>query len=219
MSSRNEILRRLQGPRTDSKIALPEIKSDADIFHDFPVEDTYRTFCQRFERLNGELIEARDQHDAVQHLEKLLTDAPVDSCLIQDAPALQKILDSSQNLAAKTVVMTEDYYSGERLAPYKVGISLAGYLVARTGSMIIDSMHAGGRLLSVLPPAHIVIATEKQIVPSLEHAFNKIEVHGIGGSFVSIISGPSRTSDIEKELVLGAHGPRRLILILIRAGK
>jgi L-lactate dehydrogenase complex protein LldG len=90
-------------------------------------------------------------------------------------------------------------------------------LIARTGSILLHTVSAGGRRLSVLPPTHIVIAEEKQIVPSLDEAFNTLDHDQDIWSYATIITGPSRTSDIEKQLVLGAHGPKKLIVLIIKS--
>ncbi|MCA9734169.1 lactate utilization protein, partial [candidate division KSB1 bacterium] len=102
-------------------------------------------------------------------------------------------------------------------AEYSIGLTSADFLVARTGSIVLRSSIAAGRRLSVLPPLHIVVATVEQIVPSLDAALQNSEFRNGEWSYGTIITGPSRTSDIEKILVLGAHGPKRLALILLDA--
>ncbi|MGD0016978.1 MAG: LUD domain-containing protein [Verrucomicrobiia bacterium] len=93
-----------------------------------------------------------------------------------------------------------------------IGVTGCDCLVAQTGSIIV-SMHASGeRALSVLPPVHLVIARCDQIVPDLAAAFTLLRqrYNGHWPSSLCLITGPSRTSDIEKTLVIGAHGPKQL---------
>ena len=87
-------------------------------------------------------------------------------------------------------------------------------LVAQTGSIFVSTRSAGGRALSVLPPVHLVIARRDQIVPDLPAAFALLRQRygDHWPSAISLITGPSRTADIEKILVMGAHGPKRLAL-------
>lgn len=83
----------------------------------------------------------------------------------------------------------------------------------RTGSAIISSNGNSGRQLNFYPPVHIIIANKSQIVDYLEDGLKAIqEKYGKQTlpSLISFISGPSRTADIEKTLVLGAHGPKTL---------
>ena len=89
--------------------------------------------------------------------------------------------------------------------------------VAQTGGVMVSAPSAGGRALSVLPPHHIVIARSSQMVSDLTAAFDRVKQrYGANyPSFLSFITGPSRTGDIERILVLGAHGPKRLTVLLL----
>jgi L-lactate dehydrogenase complex protein LldG len=100
------------------------------------------------------------------------------------------------------------------LSSYDVGLTRADQLVARTGSLFVKSTTSGGRQLSVLPPTHVVVATTDQLVPSIGDALASLQGDA-EPSFATFITGPSRTADIEKILVLGAHGPKRLIVVLL----
>src|SRR5690606_19534933 len=93
-----------------------------------------------------------------------------------------------------------------------VGITLCEALIARNGSILVSSAQSSGRRLSVFPHAHIVVAWSSQLVTDLKDGFQLLkEKYGEKiPSYTGIITGPSRTADIEKTLVLGAHGPREL---------
>lgn len=82
---------------------------------------------------------------------------------------------------------------------------------------MVSSAQASGRRLIVYPDVHIVVAYASQIVLDLTEALNVVAERYKNNfpSLVSVISGPSRTADIEKTLVMGAHGPRELYLFLI----
>jgi L-lactate dehydrogenase complex protein LldG len=98
-----------------------------------------------------------------------------------------------------------------------VGITECDALVAQTGSVLLTSRSAGGRALSCLPPHHVVIARRGQLVPDLPAAFALLAAkYGSDyPSMISFITGPSRTGDIERILVLGAHGPKKLTIFLL----
>lgn len=93
-----------------------------------------------------------------------------------------------------------------------LGVTGCDCLVAQTGSIAVSTRSAGGRALSVLPPVHLVIARREQIVPDLAAAMKLLRQRydDHWPSQLSVITGPSRTADIEKILVMGAHGPKRL---------
>ena len=94
-------------------------------------------------------------------------------------------------------------------------ITLCEALVAQTGSVLVSSAN-GGRQATVIAPVHIVYAKLEQLVPDLEAALAQVYEQGIASknSYVCLITGSSRTADIEKILIMGAHGPRRLIVVL-----
>ena len=97
------------------------------------------------------------------------------------------------------------------------GITACETLVAQTGSILVSSATCGGRALSILPHVHVVVATLDQIVSTLGDAFQAVRERHAGRlpSMLSFITGPSRTGDIERILVLGAHGPKELIVLLV----
>lgn len=99
----------------------------------------------------------------------------------------------------------------------EVGITSCEALVARNGSVLISNGNPSGRRLSIYPNVHIVIAYTSQLVLDLKDAFKflKLNYPESSPTMVSNITGPSRTADIEKTLVLGAHGPKELYVFLL----
>ncbi len=97
------------------------------------------------------------------------------------------------------------------------GITLCECLISRTGSILVSSRQTGGRRLSVFPPVHVVVASTGQLVPDIKDgmAFITKKYGNKLPSMISMITGASRTADIEKTLVMGAHGPKELVLFLI----
>jgi len=114
------------------------------------------------------------------------------------------------------VVLTDRDYETAALERCDAGISGCDCLVAQTGGILVTAASAGGRALSVLPPHHVVIASQSQLVGDLADAFAHLrKSHKEIPAFVSFITGPSRTGDIERILVLGAHGPKKLTVLLV----
>ena len=97
------------------------------------------------------------------------------------------------------------------------GIMLCEALIARTGSILISSRQASGRQLPVFPEVNIVNASTRHLVMDINEGFAAIRKKYDGNfpSMVNLNTGPSRTADIEKTLVLGAHGPREVYVFLI----
>jgi L-lactate dehydrogenase complex protein LldG len=114
------------------------------------------------------------------------------------------------------VLRTDGGYDRDALEACDAGITGCDVLVAQTGSLIVNSRAHGGRALSVLPPHHVVLARGAQLVSDLAEAFHHA-ARSLGPewpSMISLVTGPSRTGDIERILVLGAHGPKKLTVLM-----
>jgi L-lactate dehydrogenase complex protein LldG len=94
--------------------------------------------------------------------------------------------------------------------------------IAETGTLMLISAEETPTTLNFLPDVHIVVLSVADLLGSLEDAFAKLRRHIRGVTrwprSVNLITGPSRTADIEQTLVMGAHGPRRLHILLLAAG-
>lgn len=102
------------------------------------------------------------------------------------------------------------------LESVEASFTLCEALVARTGSVLVSSSQGAGRRLTIYPPIHVVVATTSQIVPDVEDGLAMLrEKYDRYPSMISLVSGPSRTADIEKTLVLGAHGPKEIVVFLV----
>ncbi len=216
MNSRKKILNRLrQSKFVESKSSLPEF-NDSDIFADYPSAGSLLDiFAKNFESLSGELIIVADINEAGQLIYNIVSESDNKKCLTHSSPLIDQLFAENKNLSNYFERLNSKAINSKVFSGYEIGLTTADFLVARTGSIVLRSISAGGRRLSVLPPTHIVLAEKKQLVYSLDQVFKNKLINSNSGSFATIISGPSRTSDIEKQLVLGAHGPRRLITILI----
>ncbi len=189
------------------------VPSDARIFSDYPAErsDLRALFSMRLEQLHGEMIPVKDETDAASALYRIIAEFPERSCLAHVPGLLERLIDVKPALRDKLAESADLGKSSSDFAGMAAGITNADFLVARSGSIVLSAATAGGRRLSVLPPLHIVLCYASQLVPSLDAAIVNLPE----SSYLTIITGPSRTSDIEKKLVLGAHGPKRLAVIMI----
>lgn len=97
-----------------------------------------------------------------------------------------------------------------------VGITLCEALVSRTGSILVSSKQQSGRRLVVIPTTHIVLAFTSQLVNEIKDGLQFIRnKYDDLPSQIATITGPSRTADIEKTLVTGAHGPKEIFVFLV----
>ena len=214
MSSRDKTLNRLRQSVQVGKSERSVIIPDSELYTDFPVStaDLLNLFSERLRQLHGELILAEDMSAAADNLYETIYEFPPNSCLAHAPGILEEMAKLKPAIAGRLADNTMLAADSPAFARITAGITNADYLVARSGSIILSAATAGGRRLSVLPPVHIVLAYISQLVPSLDTALEGLPE----SSYITIITGPSRTSDIEKKLVLGAHGPKRLVVILIK---
>ncbi len=106
----------------------------------------------------------------------------------------------------------------EQLQRADVGITACDYLAAETGTIVLRSSSAAPRTLSLLPRAHIVIAKESQLLPTVAACLEKLRADGdslTSSSCITLVTGSSRTADIEKVLVKGVHGPKDLYVLVV----
>ena len=177
----------------------------------------FEPICNSLERFQQEcaanLMECNltsDSTSSALQLAKVLASLPEGEVFVQDDPMLRQILPTDN--PARPIRWSSE---GAPQEASQATITLAEALIAQTGSILV-SASCGGRGASIIAPCHIVYATLAQLVPDLQTALANASRQGSldHNSFACVISGSSRTADIEKILIQGAHGPRRLVVIL-----
>ena len=110
---------------------------------------------------------------------------------------------------------TQNFFND--LADCDASITTCELLIARTGSMMLSSAQQSGRTVSVYAPVHICLAYADQLVYDIKDALMRMkEKYGENlPSLITLATGPSRTADIEKTLVVGVHGPKEVFCFLI----
>jgi L-lactate dehydrogenase complex protein LldG len=165
-------------------------------------------FAEALAKVNGNFVFSSDKEEFVANLKSFIESRKIDSLHCYE-PDLQQILNENKIFCINS---RDDYKECE------TGITTCEFLVARLGSIMVSSRQPCGRKGFIYPSVHIVVAWRNQLVYDLKDAFsalkNKYAEKGMP-SMVSVITGPSRTADIEKTLVMGAHGPEELIVFFI----
>jgi len=165
------------------------------------------TFAREFTNVAGQFVYCDGEINLIENLIILLEKLKLTKLYVWDKN-LQKFLDQYGFPYHKHRSDFDDF---------EVGVTACEALIARNGSILISNADASGRRLSVYPPVHIVIAKTSQLVMDIKHGMALMrEKYGNDlPSMITTITGPSRTADIEKMLVLGAHGPKELYLLLL----
>jgi L-lactate dehydrogenase complex protein LldG len=170
-------------------------------------------FRQNAEALKAEFHACANMREAVQHVKKLAASGGWKKI----GRHRGELADSVARELGLTEVQTDHGYAVDDLESCDAALTECEALVAQTGSVLVSAPGSGGRALSVLPPHHVVLARRNQMEPDLTAALQRVRKK-FGDkfpSFLSFISGPSRTGDIERILVLGAHGPKKLTILLL----
>ncbi|MBK7214651.1 MAG: lactate utilization protein [Bacteroidales bacterium] len=208
-TSREKVLKRVRNAliyKTDNPYAQVDMESSVYA----PMEESLDVnFAQEFTKVGGQFVYCEgdeDLADAIASLaaelnwqEVFCADAGIQYLLTQAGVPFQSDPDSFKNL--------------------KVGITGCEFLVSRLGSIMISSKQDSGRRLNVYPETHVVIAYTNQLVPDLKDAFASLREKYPSRipSMISVITGPSRTADIEKTLIMGAHGPKEVFVFLVES--
>lgn len=177
------------------------------------VEDQIELFRQNAQALKAHFQVCADLPAAIQCIKKLAADEGWKKVGFHDGELTGAVVAGLSLQSVKT----DGGYALDALEDCDAGITECEALIAQTGTVLVSGRRSGGRALSVLPPHHIVLARRSQMMPDLTTALQRVrqnlptEFPGI----LSLITGPSRTGDIERILVLGAHGPKQLTILLV----
>lgn len=165
-----------------------------------------QAFKSQLEAINGKVFIFQSETELINALKTQLLQFHAENVFCSE-PEMMK------NLVQFEIGFNE--YAGV-VKTMEVGITGCEFLVAQTGSVMVSSAQGGGRQMNIFPPVHIVIANKNQLVATLEEAYSLIQQKYADGlpSQIALVTGPSRTADIEKTLVLGAHGPRELWVMI-----
>jgi len=204
--SREELLKKIRQSMLVSKEnPLEGIDLTIDVFKrdNQPIDIV---FASNFIENGGKFIYSESIDEMRQQLFELLEKKQLQRIRMLDT----KLIDGLQ--FPKHLLISSENCNGE-----ETSITRCEYLAARTGSIVISSTVTKDKLAWSYCRVHIVIASVKQLVSDITGAYMKIadKYKQNFPSIVSVISGPSRTSDIEKQLVIGAHGPKELYIFLV----
>lgn len=187
---------------------LPPTPDFSSPLHPAPSEDMSIQFAENFLRNSGLFFYCESEEDFFDQLFVFKKENNINNFFVWEAN-LQKILYHAGI----------DYLPDEEnfISNAEAGLTTCEALITRTGSILISSASASGRRLNIYPAMHVVVATASQLVADIKDGLQVVRERHKNNfpSMLSLVSGPSRTADIEKTLVQGAHGPKQLVLFLI----
>jgi len=206
-TSREKILKKIRKALINkSSYEVGDVDNESEIYQP-ALEPLDIIFAQRFTALNGKFVFCENENEFVLSFAHLVKENKWENIFSLDA-GIQAMLSHGKIPFSKK---ESDFINTD------IGLTLCEYLIARTGSVLMTSRQASGRRLPVYSNIHIVVAYTSQLVYNIKDALKGIKAK-YGDqvpSMIANITGPSRTADIEKTLVQGAHGPKDIYVFLI----
>ncbi len=205
-SSKEIILNRIRAAKEarNSNIS-PTFDSESPVFKEIQPSQV-ECFKNELETVSGKCTICNSENELLDALDSYLKTQNITEVFCTD----EKIISLLDKKDIKHTKNADDF------TEMQAAITDCEFLVARTGSVVVSAAGAAGRQLNIFPPIHIVIAQKNQLVNYPENALETMQKKYSTDlpSMISFISGPSRTADIEKTLVLGAHGPKALFVLI-----
>lgn len=206
--SKENILKKIRKALSHSTpLPFPQSEGTQSVFPSLQQEAEVE-FAEQFTRLQGKFIYCINRQELAFQLSSLIRK--------QD---WQKVYCVEEELLNSISAPLADRLTKDDLAHCDVSITGCEYLVARTGSIVLTAAQAGGRAASVYAPVHVCIAFTSQLVYDIKDALQATRQQYAGNipSLISFATGPSRTADIEKTLVVGVHGPKEVFVFLVES--
>jgi L-lactate utilization protein LutC len=225
MISREAFLQRVreavaEGNRAGAAPPLPE---RAGVGYQGAGADPVQRFCQELAAAGGKAHVASDRDGVVRTIQDILRSHSARKLLLSRGGVIDRLGIPSRlrelGFEVKTLddmgpVQQEDFFAAE------VGITNVHRLIAETGTVVLASKPDEPRSTSLLPPVHIALADRSQLLPDLFDLFDLFSPvanlsQSTPPSCLTLITGPSKTGDIELKLVTGVHGPGEIHVILM----
>jgi L-lactate dehydrogenase complex protein LldG len=178
-------------------------------------------FRENLNSVDGHCIVASGEAEVIQTLKQIISGlqgTPLHPRLVavSDSALVQRLVSHIES-DVEEIAVTPD---ASALFAYDLGISSAQFAIAETGTLVLQSTREHHRLVSLLPPVHIAIVEADSLCATLGEALSLLRPDGTELSpAITLITGPSRTADIELTLAIGVHGPQKLFVIIYSEAK
>jgi L-lactate dehydrogenase complex protein LldG len=215
MSSRDAILHRIRSEVSKGPRIEPPPVSEVWPRENPDIETMAARFEQEIAAIHGEFVRVRSMAEARAKLAELAKVSSWTSLAPMDRPICREAV---ADLPTAMLQWPKPNWPPLEMAELSASLIAAEALLADSGSCLISCPTAEDRLLCYLPPTCVAIAKIEQLREHLPAAWGGILPRcyekNLPGEFV-IVTGPSRTADIEKVLILGVHGPKRFVVLLV----
>jgi L-lactate dehydrogenase complex protein LldG len=205
-SAKTNILKKIRQALSQSTpIPFPQSEGNHSVFTP-ATEEPEVEFAEHFTKLQGKFIFCVDHHELAEQLNALVSHREWKKVYCREEPLKTMLAKNRFDRIAKV-----------ELGDCDAAITSCETLIARTGSIVMSAAGPSGRTVSVYAPVHICIAYTDQLVYDIKDGLLalKEKYQQQLPSLITFATGPSRTADIEKTLVVGVHGPKEVFLFLV----
>jgi L-lactate dehydrogenase complex protein LldG len=205
-SAKENILKKIrQALATPVPVPFPQADGKNSVFQPLQKELEVE-FAENFTGLLGKFSFCLDEKELAEQLQLLVSSKKLASIYCNEDVIKDTLIKNGFN-----------QFTSTDLASCNASITGCELLIARTGSMLMSSAQKSGRTTSVYAPIHICIAYSNQLVYDIEEGLQILREKYSDNfpSLVTLATGPSRTADIEKTLVVGIHGPKEAYVFLV----
>ncbi|GIW41035.1 MAG: hypothetical protein KatS3mg076_1612 [Candidatus Binatia bacterium] len=172
-------------------------------------------FRSEIEALGGELYEEPDEAAALERCASILREAGARRIVAWSSPLVEGLASVLSPEAAVRTPEGDIARWREECFEAQAGVTEADFGIAETGTLVLADGPGRSRLASLTPPLHVALLRRTRLLANLGAFFDLLAREpDWKGRFLTFVTGPSRTADIEKKLVLGVHGPERLAVVL-----
>jgi len=206
--AKENILKRIrQALVNPTPVPFPQSEGNSSVYIP-PSQENEIEFAENFGRISGRFIYCANSVEMVSQLQQLIS-----------AQAWAQVFCRESRLLAILQEPLKGLLIANDLPEADVSITGCEALIARTGSILMSSAQESGRTVSVYAPVHICIAYTDQLVFDIRDGLEMLseKYKDKIPSFITLATGPSRTADIEKTLVVGVHGPKDVYVFLVEA--
>ena len=178
-------------------------------------EDFYKLFKTRAEELTVKVLRAASSKEAIDIISRQILQLKVKKAA--STPLTMVNHGELQTYTSSVDLNFSTQLNKEQIQQADMGISEFDLGIAQLGCIVQDASDLHTRLVSMLPPIHLALVRTAALVESFNDALEVIEKAYKGNipPYLSFITGPSKTADIERELTIGVHGPGKLIILCI----
>ena len=185
---------------------------------DFTNGKYWNDFAENAQNASVEIKIVKSYKDAIADILKIAKATDAKMIAGVGADECEELADVYAEVNKSFKVYTDKFDIVKNKNELDIGITLGEFGVGETGSICVDNYAYEARIVSMLPLINIIFMPKNYIVNNMQDAFDvlaKVFWKGYSG----FVTGPSRTSDIERVLTLGVHGPSRVILFAIEDDK